>query len=97
MDRNRLIRAADGDVPGRARRARPVAQPRPAGAGERPARAGVGLDVVKRQLEQLHGTLDLASKPGQGLRFTLAVPLTLTTLRALLASAKGEGRSVPIS
>ena len=51
---------------------------------------GVGLDVVKDRLEQLHGTIDLASKPGQGLRFTLAVPLTLTTLRALLASVGGQ-------
>jgi two-component system, chemotaxis family, sensor kinase CheA len=51
---------------------------------------GVGLDVVKDRLEQLHGTIDLASKLGQGLRFTLAVPLTLTTLRALLTSAGGQ-------
>jgi len=51
---------------------------------------GVGLDVVKDRLEQLHGTIDLASRPGQGLRFTLAVPLTLTTLRALMLSAGGQ-------
>lgn len=51
---------------------------------------GVGLDVVKDRLEQLHGTIDLESRPGRGLRFTLAVPLTLTTLRALLALAGGQ-------
>ncbi len=51
---------------------------------------GVGLDVVKDRLEQLHGTIDLASDPGRGLRFTLAVPLTLTTLRALMLAAGGE-------
>ena len=51
---------------------------------------GVGLDVVKDRLEQLHGTIDLASRAGHGLRFTMAVPLTLTTLRALLTSAGGQ-------
>jgi two-component system chemotaxis sensor kinase CheA len=51
---------------------------------------GVGLDVVKDRLEQLHGTIDLESRPGRGLRFTMAVPLTLTTLRALLTSAGGQ-------
>ena len=51
---------------------------------------GVGLDVVKDRLEQLHGTIELASEPGRGVRFTLAVPLTLTTLRALTLSAGGQ-------
>ncbi|WP_435011403.1 hybrid sensor histidine kinase/response regulator [Tundrisphaera lichenicola] len=51
---------------------------------------GVGLDVVKDRLEQLHGTIELASKPGRGLRLTMALPLTLTTLRALMASAGGQ-------
>jgi len=51
---------------------------------------GVGLDVVKDRLEQLHGTIDLASRPGRGLRFTMAVPLTLTTLRALMLAAGGQ-------
>jgi two-component system chemotaxis sensor kinase CheA len=51
---------------------------------------GVGLDVVKSQVEALHGTVDLAFTPGRGTRFTLAVPLTLTTLRALLVAAGGQ-------
>ena len=51
---------------------------------------GVGMDVVKTRLEELHGTIDLASRPGRGLRLTMAVPLTLTTLRALLVSAGGQ-------
>ena len=42
---------------------------------------GVGLDVVKSQVELLHGTIDLSFTAGQGTRFALAVPLTLTTLR----------------
>ena len=48
---------------------------------------GVGLDVVKSQVELLHGTIDLSFTAGQGTRFALAVPLTLTTLRALLVEA----------
>ena len=55
---------------------------------------GVGLDVVKSRLEALHGTIELASEPGRGTRFTLAVPLTLTTLRALLVSAAGQAFAV---
>ncbi len=51
---------------------------------------GVGLDVVKSRVEALHGTVDLAFTPGKGTRFTLAVPLTLTTLRALLLEAGGQ-------
>lgn len=45
---------------------------------------GVGLDVVKSRVESLHGTVDVRSVPNAGVRFTLVVPLTLTTLRALL-------------
>jgi two-component system chemotaxis sensor kinase CheA len=48
---------------------------------------GVGLDCVKSQVEALHGTVEVTSARGQGTRFTLAVPLTLTTLRALLVTA----------
>ncbi len=51
---------------------------------------GVGLDVVKSRVEALHGTVDLSFTPGQGTRFTLAVPLTLTMLRALLVGAGGQ-------
>ena len=51
---------------------------------------GVGLDVVKSRVEALHGTVDLTFTPQRGTRFTLAVPLTLTTLRALLVVAAGQ-------
>jgi two-component system chemotaxis sensor kinase CheA len=51
---------------------------------------GVGLDVVKSRVEALHGTVDLSSAAGQGTRFTLVVPLTLTTLRAVLVQAGGQ-------
>jgi two-component system chemotaxis sensor kinase CheA len=51
---------------------------------------GVGLDVVKSRVEALHGTVDLSFQPKAGTRFTLAVPLTLTTLRALFVQAGGQ-------
>lgn len=45
---------------------------------------GVGLDVVKAQVESLHGRVEVEALAGGGTRFVLAVPLTLTLLRALL-------------
>jgi two-component system chemotaxis sensor kinase CheA len=51
---------------------------------------GMGLDVVKSRVESLHGTVAVAFTPGRGTSFTLAVPLTLTTLRALLVSVGSQ-------
>ena len=51
---------------------------------------GVGLDVVKSRVESLRGSVDLTSQPGRGTSFTLAVPLTLTTLQVLLLTAGGQ-------
>lgn len=51
---------------------------------------GVGLDVVKSQVESVHGTVDFTFEPGRGTRFVMTAPLTLTTVRALLAAAGGQ-------
>jgi two-component system chemotaxis sensor kinase CheA len=51
---------------------------------------GVGLDVVRAQVESLRGTVDVTSQPGLGTRFVLDVPLTLSTLRVLLVKAGGQ-------
>ena len=51
---------------------------------------GIGLDVVKSRVEALHVTIDLSFTAGSGTCFILAVPLTLTMLRALLVSAAGH-------
>ena len=51
---------------------------------------GVGLDVVKSRVESLRGSVDLTSQLGHGTSFTLAVPLTLTTLQVLLLTAGGQ-------
>jgi two-component system chemotaxis sensor kinase CheA len=51
---------------------------------------GVGLDAVKTQVEAMRGTVEVAFDPGQGTRFTLTVPLTLTTIRVLLTQTQGQ-------
>lgn len=56
---------------------------------------GVGLDAVRAAVEALHGSVDVETRPGQGTRFVLAVPLTLLALRALLLSCGGETLAVP--
>lgn len=51
---------------------------------------GVGLDVVSRNVEALHGRIDLDWAPGEGTTFTLTLPLTLTSSRGLLVRVSGE-------
>src|SRR6266851_4895209 len=48
---------------------------------------GVGLDVVARNVERLGGRVDVDSQPAGGTRFTVTLPLTLATNRALLVEA----------
>lgn len=56
---------------------------------------GVGLDVVRSQVEALRGGVDVSFLPGAGTRFVLDVPLTLSTLRVLLVSAGGQRFALP--
>jgi len=51
---------------------------------------GVGLDVVKSNVEAIHGRVDVQSTAGQGVRFVVDVPLTLGRLRTLLVRAGGQ-------
>ena len=58
---------------------------------------GVGLDVVRRTIEELRGTITLFSEPGIGTTFTLKLPLTLAIIDGLLVSI-GDGYYVlPLS
>lgn len=58
---------------------------------------GVGMDVVKRAVENLRGTIDISSVPGQGAAITLSLPLTLAIIDGLLVRV-GAGRYViPLS
>ena len=45
---------------------------------------GVGMDVVRRNVEALHGSIEIQSQPGQGLTVTLRLPLTLAIIDGLL-------------
>ncbi len=54
---------------------------------------GVGMDVVKRTIEALRGTIDIGSKPGRGTEVTLRLPLTLAIIDGLLVRI-GNGRYV---
>jgi len=58
---------------------------------------GVGMDVVRANIERIGGTVDIESNPGQGLRLSLRVPLTLTIIPALTVSAGGTHFAIPRS
>ncbi|HEX5658701.1 MAG TPA: response regulator, partial [Polyangiales bacterium] len=58
---------------------------------------GVGLDAVKRSIEALHGTVSIGTRDGQGVRFVLRLPLTLSKLRALHFTVAAEPYAVPTS
>jgi two-component system chemotaxis sensor kinase CheA len=58
---------------------------------------GVGLDVVKRTVEGLAGTLDIDSVPGAGTRFTFRLPLTVAVQPVLLVRVGEEVLGLPIS
>lgn len=51
---------------------------------------GVGLDVVKSQIEEMRGAITVANEPGRGVEFTIALPLTLTSIRGLLIGCSGQ-------
>lgn len=58
---------------------------------------GVGMDVVKRQIESLRGTIHTSSTPGQGTRIRLSLPLTLAIIDGLLVEIADEQFIIPLS
>jgi two-component system chemotaxis sensor kinase CheA len=58
---------------------------------------GVGLDVVRQNVEDLHGTLEVTFEPGQGTTFTMTLPLTLASSRGLLVGVGGQTFALPHS
>lgn len=58
---------------------------------------GVGLEVVAKTVHELGGTIEVESRPGQGVTFTLSLPLTLAVLRSLIVEVDRERYAVPIS
>ena len=51
---------------------------------------GVGMDVVRSNLERVGGTIEVASKPGEGTSFHLQLPLTLSIIAALTVGAGNQ-------
>jgi two-component system chemotaxis sensor kinase CheA len=58
---------------------------------------GVGMDVVKRNIQALSGTVDLSSVAGQGTRVTVSVPLTLAIMEAMTIAIGGETYVLPLA
>jgi two-component system chemotaxis sensor kinase CheA len=58
---------------------------------------GVGLDVVKTNLQRLSGLIDLESRKGFGTTFTLTLPVTLAVIRALMVKVSGRTYAVPLN
>jgi two-component system chemotaxis sensor kinase CheA len=56
---------------------------------------GVGMDVVKTNIEKIGGTIDLKSVVGKGTTFTIKIPLTLAIVSALIVEAGGERFAIP--
>ncbi|RYZ64311.1 MAG: chemotaxis protein CheA, partial [Proteobacteria bacterium] len=58
---------------------------------------GVGMDVVKTNIERIGGTIELSSRLGLGTSIKLKIPLTLAILPALIVSNQGQKFAVPQS
>ena len=58
---------------------------------------GVGMDVVKKALNNLGGMVDITTRKGKGTTFTILLPLTLAIIQALLVEVGEEIYAVPLS
>ena len=57
---------------------------------------GVGMDVVKKNVEEVGGTVSLASEPGKGMTTTLKIPLTMAIMDGMEVSVGGSIFTIPI-
>ena len=56
---------------------------------------GVGMDVVRTNIEKIGGTIELESRVGKGTTFTIKIPLTLAIVSALIVECAGERFAIP--
>jgi two-component system chemotaxis sensor kinase CheA len=56
---------------------------------------GVGMDVVRNNIDQIGGAIDVKSVAGVGLSFTIKIPLTLAIIAALIVEAGGDRYAIP--
>ncbi|HAP67968.1 MAG TPA: hybrid sensor histidine kinase/response regulator [Nitrospinae bacterium] len=57
---------------------------------------GVGLDVVRTNVERLKGSVALESYPDKGCRFRIKLPVTLSTMRVMITATGGRRYAVPV-
>lgn len=57
---------------------------------------GVGLDVVRNNVEHLKGTLQIESSPGKGLTLRAQLPISLATVRVLITATSGRRYALPV-
>ncbi|MFZ5590533.1 MAG: chemotaxis protein CheW [Bacillota bacterium] len=58
---------------------------------------GVGMDIVRNQIEQINGTVEFTTTPGQGTTFYIKLPLTLAIIRALMVGMGEQVYAFPLS
>lgn len=58
---------------------------------------GVGMDVVKTNIEKLHGIIDIESEIGKGTTLKLKIPLTLAIIQSLLVGTQEEIYAIPLA
>ncbi|MBD2203060.1 chemotaxis protein CheA [Calothrix sp. FACHB-1219] len=56
---------------------------------------GVGMDVVKTNIEKINGIIEIESQSGKGTKFKIQMPLTLTIIPALIVTSSGERYAIP--
>ncbi|WP_242051211.1 chemotaxis protein CheA [Nostoc spongiaeforme] len=56
---------------------------------------GVGMDIVKSNIDKINGSIEIESQPGQGTKFQLKIPLTLTIIPALIVNSNGDRYAIP--
>ncbi len=56
---------------------------------------GVGMDVVKTNIEKIGGSIDLQTQPGQGTTLKIKIPLTLAIIPALIVTSGGDRYAIP--
>ena len=56
---------------------------------------GVGMDVVRTNIEKIGGAIELDSQEGAGSTFTIKIPLTLAIVAALIVESSGERFAIP--
>ncbi|MDD5092896.1 MAG: chemotaxis protein CheA [Dehalococcoidia bacterium] len=57
---------------------------------------GVGMDIVRKNIEAFNGVISVETKVGQGTKFVLRLPLTLATINALLVSSGNTIYAIPL-